>query len=61
MIKEISTPKMDLATELSGYSWREQRQILKTARYLNKIDKLVSEELTPEEEAEQTIKELEKE
>lgn len=58
---EISTPKNDLATELATYNRKEQREILKAARCLQKYLHLTSVELTDEEEAEQIIEEFEKE
>ncbi len=56
---EISTPKIDLANELADYSRKEQRQILRAARCLQKYLTLTSVELTDEEEADKIIEELE--
>jgi len=58
---EISTPKNDLANELAEYSKKEQREILKAARCLQKYLHLTSVELTDEEEAEKLIEEFEEE
>jgi len=58
---EISTPKNDLAQELAKYSRREQREILRAARCLQKYLTLTSVELTDEEEADKLINELEEE
>ena len=54
---EISTPKNDLAQKLSEYTRREQREILRAARYLRKYINLTEEELTAEEEADKLIEE----
>lgn len=58
---EISTPKNDLANELAGYSRKEQREILRAARCLQKYLTLTSVELTDEEETDRLIEELEEE
>lgn len=58
---EISTPKNDLAQELAEYSRREQREILRAARCLQKYLTLTSVELTDEEEADKIINEFEEE
>lgn len=55
---EISTPKNDLAQKLSEYTRREQREILRAARYLRKYINLTEEELTDEEEADKLIEEF---
>ena len=58
---EISTPKVDLANELANYSRKDQREIMRAARCLQRYYDLTSVELTDEEEADEIIKELEKE
>ena len=58
---EISTPKYDLAVELSAYSRADQRRILRAARCMQKSVRLTSDGLTDEEEVDLTIKELEEE
>ena len=61
MSKEISNDKMELSQELSRFSRKEQRQIVRAANHMRRYVELISEELTPEEEADKTINELEKE
>lgn len=56
---EISTPKFDLAKDLAEYSWRERRQVIRAAKHLRKFVDLTSEELSLNEETDETIKELE--
>lgn len=58
---EISTPIYGLALALSEYSNKDIRRILKIARHRKKMIRLASEELTKEQELDQTIKELEEE
>lgn len=58
---EISTPKNDLAQQLSEYTNKEQREILRAARYLRKYINLTMDELTDDEEADKLIEEFEKE
>lgn len=56
---EISTPKVELANQLANYSRKDQREILKAARCLQKYLDLTSVELTDEEEADEIINGLE--
>ena len=39
----FSTPKFDLARELAEYSYKEQREILRAARHLDKFYELTEE------------------
>lgn len=53
--------KSDLAIELAEYSCKEARQIYRAAKHLRRVVKLTEKQLTAEEEADETIKELEEE
>ena len=41
----FSTPKFDLARELAEYSYKEQREILRAARHLDKFYELTEEKI----------------
>ena len=51
--------EIDLAEELSLYSFRERIKIYRVARLLRKLNKLDKKTLSREEELEESLKELE--
>lgn len=60
-MKRIVEEKKDLAIELAKYDRKEQKQIIKAARYLQDYVALTSDELTEDEDLDKVIEELEEE